>query len=106
MGLGGPVYQVRHEPRAFPLLQEAQHISSTRSACTAVKSDGNVQGGAVGAGGDCSALRGQLAGKFQHLCSTSSAFAAVMSVGSMVTWGAVGAGGDSCAVQGQLAVDL
>jgi len=42
----------------------------------------------------------------QRICSTGSAFAALMADGSVVTWGFGNAGGDSSGVQEQLQGDV
>ncbi|OLP80286.1 E3 ubiquitin-protein ligase HERC2 [Symbiodinium microadriaticum] len=56
---------------------------------------------AWGAGGDCSAVQGQLK-NVQQIQDSNQAFAAIRSDGSVVTWGSSDYGGDSSAVQDQL----
>ena len=52
-------------------------------------------------GGDSSAVQGQLK-NVQQIQASLSAFAAILSDGSVVTWGDPDYGGNSSAVQGQL----
>jgi hypothetical protein len=51
-------------------------------------------------GGDCSALHGKLGA--EQLQATRSAFAAILSDGSVVAWGNPSEGGDASLVQDQL----
>ena len=82
-------------------------IFSNDAAFAAVKSDGNVvTWGYARCGGNCEAVREQLATDVQHIYSTSIAFAAVKSDGSVVTWGDAGRGGNCDAVREHLATDV
>jgi hypothetical protein len=70
-------------------------IYSTTFAFAAVRSDGSVvTWGRASSGGNCDAVRAQLAAGVQQIYSTESAFAAVKSDGSVVMWGHADRGGN------------
>eukprot|EP00435_Cladocopium_sp_Y103_P074845 s178_g51.t1 len=53
-------------------------------------------------GGDSSSVQHRLDGKVTHIAATTSAFAAILVDGSVVTWGYFEEGGDASEVQNQL----
>ena len=85
-------------------------IFATDSAFAAIKSDGSVvTWGNQSAGGDSSAVQGQLlaGAAVSTISATDGAFAAIKSDGSVVTWGrhpnpSINIGGDSSAVAHEL----
>merc|ERR1719198_135706 len=108
---GGDMSEVKEQ-----LCKDVFFVYSTSTAFAAVKDSGTVVcwGDARG-GGRTSHMEDkfelmspvaedELDSNVQHICSTSSAFAAVTNDGSVVTWGAFNSGGNSSVVASQLSL--
>ena len=80
-----------------------QQFQASGSAFAAILGDGSVASwGAADAGGDSSAVQGQLKQVQQIRATQHGAFAAILDDGSVMTWGDAENGADSTSVQDQL----
>ena len=84
-------------------LKNVQQIQASVGAFAAILGDGSVASwGAADAGGDSSAVQGQLKQVQQIRATRHGAFAAILNDGSVITWGDAETGGDSVSLQDQL----